>query len=75
MEMRLKTGFMKRVVSLYLQKMLYKQKKIKMNFDIREFEVVTDANGKLVLNVSAGATMEKDDFEKLMGGIIDEDED
>lgn len=75
MEMRLKTGFVKRVVSLYLQKMLYKQKKIKMNFDIREFEVVTDANGKLVLNVSAGATMEKDDFEKLMGGIIDEDED
>lgn len=75
MEMRLKTGFMKKIVGLSLQKILYKQKKIKMKFDIREFEVTTDENGKLQLNVNASATMEKEDFEKLMKGIINEDED
>ena len=72
MEMRLKTGFTKKIVGLYLKKMVYKYKKINMDFDIREFEVTIE-EGKPHLNISAGATMDKDDFEKLMNGITEED--
>ena len=70
--MRLKTGFTKKIVGLYLQKMLYKHKKVKMEFDIREFEVTIE-DGKPHLNISAGATMDKNDFEKLMNGITEEE--
>ncbi len=74
MEMRLKTRFMKKVVSKYIEKTLYKTKKVKMKIDIREFEVFTDETGKLALNVNAGATMEQKDYEKLMGIVLDEED-
>ena len=72
MEMRLKTGFTKKIVGLFLEKILYKQQNIKAKFNIKEFKVTID-EGRPHININLEADMEKSDFERLIKQVIEQD--